>query len=89
MFTVTGTLDVLADDACELIVVLGSSLKILSKYATLWPTTAQRRRRRLVIVNLQPTCKDRQAQLKINARCDDVMQRVMHKLNVPIPPYCV
>jgi NAD-dependent SIR2 family protein deacetylase len=83
-----GTLDVVEEECCELILVLGSSLKILSKYQDLWPTPAQKHRRRLVIVNLQPTCKDRLAKLKINARCDDVMQRVMNILNVPVPAYC-
>lgn len=51
-------MDVVDSDACELIVVLGSSLKILSKYACLWPDYSERRRRpkerrRLAIINLQ------------------------------------
>lgn len=38
----------------------------------------------LVIVNLQSTPLDGVAALRINAMCDDVMKRVMEKLEIPI-----
>jgi NAD+-dependent protein deacetylase SIR2 len=39
----------------------------------------------LVIVNLQKTPLDDLACLRINAMCDDVMNRVMEKLKLTIP----
>ena len=74
----------------DLILCLGSSLKVLKEYRTLWP----RRRRsgcgpQLVIVNLQWTPKDATATLKINATCDEVSLRLSHLLQVPVEPYCI
>jgi len=42
---------------------------------------------RLVIVNLQATPLDPLAKLRINAKTDDVMKRLMEKLQLPIPPF--
>lgn len=41
----------------------------------------------LVIVNLQPTPKDKKASLVIHGRTDEVMRRVMEGLRMPIPKY--
>lgn len=42
---------------------------------------------KLVIINLQKTPKDRKADLVIHAKCDDIMQQIMTRLELPIPPY--
>lgn len=42
---------------------------------------------KLVIVNLQKTPMDAYAALRIHAKCDDVMNRLMEKLNIPIPKW--
>ncbi|XP_054160201.1 NAD-dependent protein deacetylase sirtuin-7-like [Oppia nitens] len=66
----------------DLIICLGSSLKILRKYHCLWPKTAK-----IAIVNLQWTPKDSQSMLKINGKCDNVMQEVMKHLDIQEKPY--
>lgn len=70
---------------CDLLLCLGSSLKVLREYKCLWPARSQRVP--LVIVNLQWTPKDKLAELKINARCDDVMRMLMQQLEMPVPAY--
>lgn len=40
-----------------------------------------------MIVNLQKTTLGAYAALNIHARCDDVMKRLMEKLNIPIPQW--
>jgi len=42
---------------------------------------------KLVIVNLQHTSKDKNAVLKINAKCDLVMEHVMRQLEIEVPVY--
>jgi mono-ADP-ribosyltransferase sirtuin 6 len=42
---------------------------------------------KLVIVNLQPTCKDAKAHCVINAKCDVVMSLVCARLGVRVPDY--
>lgn len=42
---------------------------------------------KLAIVNLQKTCKDRQADLVVNAKCDDVMRTVIEALGLQLPVY--
>ncbi|PIK51236.1 putative NAD-dependent protein deacetylase sirtuin-7-like [Apostichopus japonicus] len=75
-------------EAAGLIVCLGSSLKVLRKYTCLWRTHQPLQRRpKLCIVNLQWTPKDSQAYLKINGRCDDVVQRLCCELCLEIPEY--
>lgn len=68
----------------DVLLVLGSSLKVLRRYPRLWP---RRRRPRLFIVNLQWTPKDAVAELKISARCDDVMRLLLRELGVRVPVY--
>ena len=71
--------------SCDLIICLGSSLKVLKEYKCLWP--GRTANVGLVIVNLQWTPKDRSARLKINAKCDDVMLLVMKKLDLEVADY--
>lgn len=76
----------------DLIICMGSSLKTLRRYNCLWPKTIhgtgnKEPETKLVIINLQYTPKDKNAVLKINGKCDLVMQLVMQKLNINIPAY--
>ena len=73
----------------DLIICLGSSLRTLRRYGCLWPKSSSRREpnTKLVIVNLQYTPKDKQATLKINGKCDFVMQLVMQRLQIQVPAY--
>ncbi|KFV65366.1 NAD-dependent protein deacetylase sirtuin-7, partial [Dryobates pubescens] len=77
-----------AASKADVILCLGSSLKVLKKYPRLWcmskPPT---RRPKLYIVNLQWTPKDDLAALKLHGRCDDVMQLLMAELGLEIPRY--
>ncbi|CAE1300570.1 SIRT7 [Acanthosepion pharaonis] len=62
--------------------------KVLKKYACLWCMNKKPSKRpKLFIVNLQWTPKDDLATLKINGKCDDVMEKVMKKLGWKIPEY--
>jgi mono-ADP-ribosyltransferase sirtuin 6 len=42
---------------------------------------------KLIIVNLQKTKLDKYACLVIHARCDDVTEMLMKKLNIAVPEF--
>uniref|UniRef100_A0A8D0GFD3 NAD-dependent protein deacetylase sirtuin-7 n=1 Tax=Sphenodon punctatus TaxID=8508 RepID=A0A8D0GFD3_SPHPU len=72
----------------DVILCLGSSLKVLKKYQCLWcMRKPPSRRPKLYIVNLQWTPKDDLAALKLHGRCDEVMRLLMDELGLMIPCY--
>ncbi|XP_013360706.1 PREDICTED: NAD-dependent protein deacetylase sirtuin-6 isoform X2 [Chinchilla lanigera] len=78
----------LADEAsrnADLSITLGTSLQI--RPSGNLPLATKRRGGRLVIVNLQPTKHDRQADLRIHGYVDDVMARLMGHLGLDIPTW--
>ncbi|KAI1277382.1 NAD-dependent deacetylase sirtuin-7 [Xylaria sp. FL0933] len=70
----------------DLCLVLGSSLTV-SPSDEIPETVGRRRGAKLAICNLQSTPKDRFSDLRIFARTDGLMTRVMSKLGLSIPPF--
>ena len=77
-----------AAEKADMILCLGSSLKVLRRYPWLWcMDRPSNKRPPLYIVNLQWTPKDHAATLKINGRCDFVLAEVLKALKMKIPEY--
>ncbi|KAF8774306.1 NAD-dependent protein deacetylase sirtuin-7 like protein [Argiope bruennichi] len=77
-----------AASKADLILCLGTSLKVLRRYPGLWQTDKPHDKRpKLFIVNLQWTPKDPQATLKIHGKCDEVMKLVTTFLGIEVPTY--
>ncbi|PKU64236.1 NAD-dependent protein deacetylase SRT1 isoform X1 [Dendrobium catenatum] len=69
----------------DVVLCLGTSLQITP--ACNLPLKSLNGGGKIVIVNLQPTPKDKKASLVIHGQVDKVIAGVMHFLNVQIPPY--
>lgn len=70
----------------DLCLVLGSSCAV-SPANEIPRIVGMNPRAQLVIVNLQRTPLDSLADMKISARCDDIMQQVMQELGIETPPF--
>ncbi|KAK9861379.1 hypothetical protein WJX84_010603 [Apatococcus fuscideae] len=71
--------------SAQVALCLGTSLQV--RPANSLPLRTVKAGGKLAIVNLQKTCKDRQADLVLHAKCDDVMRTVIEALGLQLPVY--
>ncbi|ELU02773.1 hypothetical protein CAPTEDRAFT_228445 [Capitella teleta] len=77
-----------AADQADLILCIGTSLKVLKKYPCLWsPHKPPTQKPELYIINLQWTPKDDGAILKINGKCDVVLKQLLLHLGLTPDAY--
>ena len=74
-------------ERCDLAIFFGSSLKVLQHYKFIWQLPPKPQRKRMVIVNLQPTPKDHAAELRLHGRCDTVLEQLVASLGMTYVPY--
>jgi NAD-dependent SIR2 family protein deacetylase len=68
----------LHSEAADLAIFIGSSLKVLQHYKFIWQQSPKpAARKQIVIINLQPTPKDRLADLRIHGRCDAILSALL------------
>ena len=72
-------------EEADVCLVLGSSLRVTP--AADVPKRVAERGGKLAIANLQPTPFAKLAQVNLHALCDEIMTRLMAKLDIPIPPW--
>ncbi|CAF1186618.1 unnamed protein product [Adineta steineri] len=70
---------------CDLSLCMGTSMRVSP--ACELPCMNLKSGQKMVIVNLQKTPYDNECELRIFARCDEVMTMVMKELNLTIPRY--
>ncbi|XP_021002130.2 NAD-dependent protein deacetylase Sirt6 [Parasteatoda tepidariorum] len=69
----------------DLSICLGTTLQIIPSGNL--PVLTKKSKGKLVIVNLQPTKHDKQADIIIHGYVDEVMKKLMEYLNIEIPEY--
>eukprot|EP00892_Ulva_mutabilis_P007832 jgi/Ulvmu1/5420/UM022_0215.1 len=72
-------------NTADLVLCLGTSLQI--RPICNLPLSTKRNGGKVVIVNLQKTPKNKAADVVIHAKCDEVLERVMHHMGRNIPYY--
>jgi len=66
----------------DLIITVGTSLKVLTAYKVLWP-----KKTKIVVINLQWTPKTKKSVLAINEKSDKVLSALTNKLSIQVPEY--
>ncbi|TMS36363.1 hypothetical protein L596_003546 [Steinernema carpocapsae] len=70
-------------DECDLVICAGTSFEILGCYKKLFPAGLK-----IVVINIAPTKKDKDAVLVIREECDKVFVKLAAAFNLDIRHYC-